>query len=54
MMMAPSGVRIISAVAPTETPPARVAFWMCSMQNLLCKISIIVRVKIMSNSRQIS
>ena len=35
MIIAPSGVRIMSAVAPTDTPPARVAFWMCSMQNLL-------------------
>ena len=32
---APSGVRIISAAAPTATPPASVAFWMCSIVNFL-------------------
>ena len=26
----PNGVNIMSAEAPTATPPARVAFWMCS------------------------
>ncbi len=35
MMTAPTGVMIMSAHAPTATPPASVAFWMCSMQNFL-------------------
>jgi len=34
--MAPYGWTKRSATAPIMTPPASVAFWMCSITNLLC------------------
>ncbi len=39
MMMAPTGVIIMSAQAPTATPPASVAFWAGRGETkLVCKV----------------